>query len=71
MQMRRMWQSKAVAEAGYDASSRTLRLIFRTGGRYDYHDVPAEVFDAFTRSAHPWREWGDHIRRCYRFRRLE
>lgn len=44
MEMTRLWTSKAVSEIGYDADSRTLRLVFRSGGRYDYLDVDPEVY---------------------------
>ena len=66
-----MRRSKALASVGYDAATRTLRVRFRHGGLYDYLDVPAEVFEALTSSAHPWTEWHEHITAAYDYRRVE
>ena len=69
--MQPMRRSKALASAGYDAATRTLRVRFRHGGLYDYLDVPAEVFAALASSPHPWTEWHEHITSTYAYRRLE
>lgn len=66
-----MRRSKTLEAIGYDSSTRTLRLRFRHGGLYDYFDVPAEVFEGLTTSAHPWTEWQEHIKTTYRYDRLE
>ncbi len=66
-----MHHSKALGSAGYDPASRTLRLRFRHGGLYDYHDVPPEVFEALIASAHPWTEWQEHIKASYDYDRLD
>jgi hypothetical protein len=63
--------SRALAAVGYDAGSCTLRVRFHHGGLYDYHRVPAEVYEALLASAHPWTEWGAHIKSTYPFERLE
>ena len=63
-------RSRAVEELGYDPASRRLRIHFRGGGSYDYLDVPAEIFAGLLASAHPWTEWGEHIKRTYEFRRV-
>jgi hypothetical protein len=64
-------RSRAVGAAGYDAAARTLRIRFRDGGLYDYLDVPPNVFDDLTAAPHPWTQWGAHIKKTYRFHRLE
>jgi hypothetical protein len=71
MEMRPMWRSQTLAEAGYDAETRTLRLRFRHGGLYDYADVPPEVFEGLCASAHPWTEWQEHIKASYAYTRLD
>lgn len=63
--------SRAVAEAGYDAASRALRIRFRHGGLYAYLDVPKDVFDGLLAAPHPWTAWGTHIKASYRVHRLE
>ena len=70
MEMTRLWTSKAVSEIGYDAGSRTLRLVFRNGGSYDYLDVDPEVFQGLTHSAHPWTQWRQRVLR-HDYRRLD
>ena len=61
-----MRASKALESAGYEVATRTLRVQFRTGRRYDYHGVPPEVYDGLRASAHPWTQWGEHIKAAYR-----
>jgi hypothetical protein len=68
--MRRL-RSRAVQETGYDATFRTLRIRFRSGGLYDYYDVPPDVFNGLLAAAHPWTQWGEHITQSYRFSRLD
>lgn len=58
-------RSRALSDVGYDGGTRTLRVRFRHGGRYDYLDVPEHVYDGLRRSAHPWTEWGRHIKDSY------
>ncbi len=53
--------SENVAFAGYDHATRTLRIRFRSGGTYDYVDVPVFLFEAMLRP-HPWRRVGREIR---------
>ena len=71
MEMQVLPRSRAVEELGYDPASRSLRIHFRDGGIYDYLDVPAKVFAGLLASAHPWTEWGKHIKGTYDFRRVQ
>jgi len=66
-----MRRSKALESAGYDSTVRTLRLRFRTGGLYDYFDVPSHVYEGLVTSEHPWTEWREHITTTYRYDRLD
>lgn len=59
--MIRLWRSKALREVGYDAESRLLRVVFLSGGRYEYLDVEPEVFEGLTQSAHPWTQWREQV----------
>jgi hypothetical protein len=71
MELRPMSRSKALHAAGYDPTTRTLRLRFRNGGLYDYRNVPERVFEELCTSAHPWTEWQQHIKATYDCDRLE
>jgi hypothetical protein len=63
--------SRALAAVGYDCGTRVLRIRFRHGGLYDYADVPESVYLGLRSSAHPWTEWGAHIKATYLPIRLE
>ena len=71
MEMHALPRSRAVEELGYDPAARSLRVHFRGGGVYDYLDVPAEIFAGLLASAHPWTEWGAHIKATFGFRRVQ
>jgi hypothetical protein len=71
VELKPLRRSRALAEVGYDAGSRTLRLRFRSGGLYDYLDVPAEVYAGLLTSAHPWTQWREHVTSSYRYNRLD
>lgn len=36
--------SSQIASIGYDIESKTLEIEFKSGGVYDYHDVPQHVY---------------------------
>lgn len=40
-------ESSNLAAIGYDAGSKTLQVDFKTGKRYQYQNVPPEVFAEF------------------------
>lgn len=53
--------SDNVASVGYDHATHTLRVVFRSGGTYDYYDVPVFLYEAML-LPHPWRRVGRQIR---------
>ncbi|MBV9097156.1 MAG: KTSC domain-containing protein [Frankiaceae bacterium] len=63
--------SRALSAVGYDARSRTLRVRFRHGGLYDYHDVPEHTYEGIRMSPHPWTEWGRHIKESYSYTQVK
>jgi len=66
-----MRSSRALEAAGYDDESRTLRVRFREGHLYDYHDVPRHVYEELVTDPHPWTRWGQHIKDTYKVTRLD
>lgn len=60
--------SDNVASVGYDHATRTMRVRFRSGGTYDYYDVPVLSYEAML-LPHPWRCVGRLIR-AHRYRRI-
>lgn len=60
--------SDIVATVGYDHATHALRVKFRSGGTYDYYDVPVFLYEAML-LPHPWRRVGRQIR-AHLYRRV-
>ena len=48
--------SDNVGAVGYDHSAQVLRVRFRSGGTYDYYDVPVHLFEVITESGYQFAE---------------
>jgi hypothetical protein len=64
--------SRNILSAGYDEPTRTLEVVFNSGGRYRYFDVPVEVWQNLADS----ESVGGYIQRnvvkaTYRYRKVE
>ncbi len=70
MEMTRLWRSKALREVATTLATRTLRVDFLNGGRYEYLDVGPEVYEGMIHSAHPWTEWREEVL-GHEYRRLD
>jgi len=57
--------SENVARVGYDSSTRTMRVEFKSGGTYDYLDVSPDLYRRMLQP-HPWRDIGEHVK-AHRF----
>lgn len=64
-------ESRAIAEVGYEARSRTLLVRFRSGEAYAYLDVPAAVHDDFLAAPSKGRFFQAEVDPAFRFVRLE
>jgi hypothetical protein len=42
-----LFESEAIAKFAYDLGTRRLVIVFKSGGVYEYQDVPRTVFDGF------------------------
>lgn len=60
--------SDNVALVDYHHGTHTLRVKFRSGGTYDYYDVPVFLYEAML-LPHPWRRVGRQIR-AHRYLRV-
>jgi hypothetical protein len=47
---RELVASSTIVSAGYDAGSETLEVEFKSGGTYQYFNVPAPVYQQFMES---------------------
>jgi len=62
--------SSNLAEAGYDAASSTLELMFVDGRVYQYFDVPEHVYSGLIAAASAGQFFHQQIRGIYRFARI-
>ena len=52
-------QSDNVRAAGYDDATRTMSVLFDSGGLYEYYDVPSSLWvDFVAAQPHPWSAVG-------------
>ena len=58
--------SSVIRSYHYDAAQRRLDLIFVSGRRYRYHDVPEETWRAMRQAFSKGRFFNAHIRDHYR-----
>ena len=59
--------STVIRSFNYDADSRRLLVVFQSGRRYTYQDVPAETYIAMTRSFSKGEFFNTHIRDNFSF----
>ena len=60
-------ESSNVAQIGHDTSSRTLRILFHSGGTYQYFNVPNDVFDNFLRADSKGKYFHENIKDIYEY----
>jgi lysyl-tRNA synthetase class 2 len=59
--------SRVIRSFGYDADSRRLFIVFQTGRRYTYEDVPVETYEAMKGSFSKGEFFNAHIRNNFSF----
>jgi hypothetical protein len=63
--------STVIRSLVYRPEERELEILFTTGRRYVYQDVPAEAADAFRSARIKGRHFNSRIRGRYRFSERE
>ncbi|MGZ8310852.1 MAG: KTSC domain-containing protein [Allosphingosinicella sp.] len=63
--------SSVIRRFDYLPETRELDILFTTGRRYIYHDVPEEAAKAFRAAFSKGRHFNAHIRDRYRFTERE
>lgn len=63
--------SSVIRAFAYSVEARTLDILFTTGRRYRYHDVPPEAAEALRAAFSKGRHFNARIRDHYRFTELE
>jgi len=61
--------SSVIRSYHYDPAQRRLDLIFVSGRRYRYHDVPEETWRGMRQAFSKGEFFNEHIRDQYRFTR--
>ncbi|WP_340313161.1 KTSC domain-containing protein [Rhizorhabdus argentea] len=61
--------SSVIRRFDYDEASRRLDVLFVTGRRYSYHDVPAKLVEAMHTAPSKGRFFNARIRDHFRFTR--
>ena len=61
--------SSVIRSYRYDPLQRRLELVFVSGRRYRYHDVPEETYSAMRRAFSKGEFFNAHIRDNFRFTR--
>ena len=59
--------STVIKSVAYRAEARELDIVFTTGRRYLFHDVPPEAAEAFGAARIKGRHFNSRIRGRYRF----
>ena len=62
--------SSVIRSYQYDAASRQLSIVFRSGRRYVYRDVPAEIHDAMKTAFAKGEFFNRYVRGRYAFARM-
>lgn len=63
--------STVIQSFEYHANRRELLVVFRSGRRYIYEDVPEDIHQGMRRSFSKGEYFNEHIRDRYAFRRID
>jgi len=58
-------QSSVISEIGYDEAEKRLEVVFTNGARFQYANVPQDVYDAFIAAESVGKFFGAKIRNHY------
>ncbi|HXI43925.1 MAG TPA: KTSC domain-containing protein [Bryobacteraceae bacterium] len=58
-------KSSVIAEIGYDEETKQLEVVFANRARWQYADVPLEVYEAFIAADSVGQFFGAKIRKKY------
>lgn len=63
-------ESSNIARFGYDEATNTLGVEFKSGGEYQYFDVPQAVFEQMQGAASKGQFLAQNIKGHYRYARV-
>lgn len=59
--------SSNISHIGYDEQSKVLKVRFKAGGEYHYHDVPKHEHDSLVSAKSIGAHFAKNIRNSYKF----
>ena len=62
--------SSNIHSVGYDSSSMTLEIEFRSGGVYQYFEVPESVYEELLHASSKGSYFHQHVKDRYHFQRV-
>ena len=62
-------ESSNISGYGYDEDSHVLTIEFKHGGRYNYYDVPGNIFAQMKNAASKGQFHAQYIKNAYRYAR--
>ena len=62
--------SSSLSEVGYDPSEQRLEIRFRSGGTYEYYNVPEEVYTDLVEDDSVGKYFHAEIKDQYQFKKL-
>ncbi len=71
MEMHDVEGSTNVSAIGHDAATKTLRIRFKSGAEYDYHDVPAALHEQFSAAHSKGRFFAGTIKDKFKHTKLK
>ncbi len=63
-------ESSNIARFDYNEKSRILTVEFKNGGRYNYYDVPAHVFEGMKSASSKGQFLAQNVKGFYRYARV-
>lgn len=67
---RQVVESSDLQSVGYDAATNILEISFNSGGVYQYHGVPASVYQALMNAASHGQYFHAHIKDAYQYSKI-
>jgi hypothetical protein len=63
-------RSSNLHSVGYDESTNTLEIEFNSGGIYQYHNVPLDVYQGLMNAPSHGKYFHAHIKGIYRYTKI-
>lgn len=62
--------SSDINAVDYDNQTRTLTILFHSGGKYEFYNVPLNVYDSLLSAQSKGRYFDKFIKHYYRYQKI-